>query len=370
MFKGALTASNPVWALLATLALATSASMALAAEFAGAGASFPASAYISWGIAYKAETGNSLDYQVAGSVEGQMRVLNRTADFGASDAPMSAEKLASGQLLQFPAVIGAVVVIVNLDGVKANELKLSGPLLAGIYLGRIGKWNDPAIAALNPDRNLPDMPIVPFHRSDPSGTTFVFTSYLSEVSATWKSQVGTATTVQWMAGASGKGNDGVADAVKNTKGAIGYVEYVFAAFAGNGGLTTARLQNRAGKFVSPSIFTFKAAAEAANWDGVPDFAAPMIDTDGENAWPIVSASFILLPKNPKDAARSHEVMKFFNWAFSNGDTLARRLGYVTPPQTVKDRIREAWRADIRDASGAAIWRDREDAQSAPAASPH
>ncbi len=330
-------------------------SPAQAAGVVGAGASFPASAYNSWGIAYKAETGNSLDYQVTGSVEGQSRILNRTADFGASDAPMPPEKLAAGQLFQFPAVIGAVVVIVNLDGVTENELNLSGPVIADIYLGRIANWNAPAIAALNAGRKLPDIPIVPIHRSDASGTTSVFTSYLSKVSVAWESQAGAGTTIKWMGGASVRGNGGIADAVKSTKGAIGYAEYVFAAFAGAGGLTLARLQNRTGKFISPSISAFESAAEAAAWDGAANFAPPMIDIAGENAWPIVSASYILLPKNPQNALQLYEVMKFFNWAFVKGDDIARSLGYVTLPQTVKDRVREAWTAEIKDATGATIW---------------
>ncbi|NLH82159.1 MAG: phosphate ABC transporter substrate-binding protein PstS, partial [Phyllobacteriaceae bacterium] len=258
----------------------------LAGDFTGAGATFPAPVYAAWSADYKAASGNALNYQAIGSGVGQTQILNRTVDFGASDAPMSDEKLESGKLLQFPTVIGSVVAIVNLDGVKADELKLTGPIVADIYLGKIAKWNDPAIAKLNPDVKLPDLAILPVYRSDGSGTTYVFTTYLSAVSADWKGKVGAATSVKWEAGNGAKGNDGVAGAVKNAKGAIGYVEYVYASA---NSLVTTELENKAGKFVKPTVPSFQAAAAAADWDNAKNFNASMIDTKGDTAWPIVSA---------------------------------------------------------------------------------
>lgn len=324
-----------------------------AADFTGAGATFPAPVYAAWGADFKAKSGAALNYQAIGSGGGQTQILNRTVDFGASDAPMDTPKLASGNLLQFPTVVGSVVVIVNLDGIKANELKLTGPVLADIYLGKVAKWNDPAIAALNPSLKLPDLAILPVYRSDGSGTTYVFTSYLGAVSPEWTKAVGAATSVKWAAGNGAKGNDGVAGAVKNAKGALGYVEYVYASA---NSLTTTGLQNKAGKFVTPTVPSFQAAAAAADWDGAKDFAASMIDTKGETAWPIVSATFILLPKNPTDAAQSLQVMKFFDWAYTEGDKTAEDLHYIALPKAVKDRVRAAWKAEVKDASGAAIWK--------------
>lgn len=326
---------------------------AVAGDFTGAGATFPAPVYAAWGADYKAKSGNALNYQAIGSGGGQTQILNRTVDFGASDAPMAPAKLESGKLLQFPTVVGSVVVIVNLDGVKADELKLTGPVLADIYLGKIAKWNDPAITKLNPGLKLPDLAILPVYRSDGSGTTFVFTSYLSAVSGDWKGKVGAATSVKWAAGNGAKGNDGVAGTVKNAKGALGYVEYVYASA---NALTTTELENKAGKFVKPTVPAFQAAAAAADWATAKNFDASMIDTAGETAWPIVSATFILLPKDPAEPAASLEVMKFFDWAYTNGDKAAEDLHYVALPAAVKDRVRAAWAAEIKDASGAAIWK--------------
>lgn len=326
---------------------------AVAADFTGAGATFPAPVYAAWGAEFKAKTGAGLNYQGIGSGGGQTQILNRTVDFGASDAPMDPAKLESGKLLQFPTVVGSVVVIVNLDGVKADELKLTGPVLADIYLGKIAKWNDKAIAELNPGVTLPDLAILPVYRSDSSGTTFVFTSYLGAVSADWKGKVGAATSVKWEAGNGAKGNDGVAGAVKNAKGALGYVEYVYASA---NKLTTTALKNKAGKFVTPTVASFQAAAGAADWAAAKNFDASMIDTAGDTAWPIVSATFVLLPKNPTDAGQSAQVMKFFDWAYTSGDKVAEDLHYITLPAAVKDRVRAAWKAEVKDASGAQIWK--------------
>jgi len=326
---------------------------AVAADFTGAGATFPAPVYAAWGAEFKAKSGAALNYQAIGSGGGQTQILNRTVDFGASDAPMDPAKLEAGKLLQFPTVIGSVVVIVNLDGVEANQLKLTGPVLADIYLGKITKWNDAAITALNPGVKLPDLAILPVYRSDGSGTTYVFTSYLGAVSADWKAKVGSATSVKWEAGNGAKGNDGVAGAVKNAKGALGYVEYVYASA---NKLTTTGLTNKAGKSVVPTVASFQAAAAAADWSTAKNFDASMIDTAGDAAWPIVSATFILLPKDPKDAAQSEQVMKFFDWAYAAGDKVAEDLHYIALPAAVKDRVRAAWKAEVKDASGAAIWK--------------
>ncbi len=326
---------------------------ASAIDFTGAGATFPAPVYTAWAADYKAKSGSSLNYQAIGSGGGQTQIINRTVDFGASDAPVAADKLASAKLLQFPTVIGSIVPIVNLDGIKANELKLSGAVLADIYLGKITKWDDKAIAELNAGVKLPNLDILPVSRSDGSGTTYVFTTYLSDVSADWKAKAGAGTSVKWPAGDGAKGNDGVAGSVKNTKGAIGYVEYVYAAA---NGLTTTELQNKAGKFVTPTVAAFQAAAGAADWANAKDFNASMINTAGDAAWPIVSATFLLLPKDPKDAAVSGEIMKFVDWAYTSGDKIAEDLHYIALPKEVKDRVRAAWKTEIKDASGAAIYK--------------
>lgn len=325
---------------------------AFAADITGAGATFPAPVYTAWGGEYKTQGGATLNYQAIGSGGGQTQITNRTVDFGASDAPMDDDKLAKANLLQFPTVIGSVVPIVNLDGIAANQLQLSGAVLADIYLGNITKWNDEKIAALNPGVTLPDLDISPVYRSDGSGTTYVFTSYLGSVSPAWKDQVGAATSVQWAAGSGAKGNDGVAGGVKNTKGAIGYVEFVYAA---SNALTTTKLINKAGKAVEPTVPAFQAAASQADWVGTKNFAVSMVNLDGDTTWPIVSATFILLPKDPKDGARSAEVMKFFDWAYKSGDATAEKLHYIPLPDDVVTRIRDAWKAEVKTADGGAVY---------------
>ncbi|HEY9215872.1 MAG TPA: phosphate ABC transporter substrate-binding protein PstS [Ancylobacter sp.] len=325
---------------------------AFATDINGAGASFPAPVYQSWAAAYKAKTGNGMNYQSIGSGGGQNQIVNRTVDFGASDAPMKDDKLEAANLLQFPAVIGSVVTIVNLDGIESGELKLDGATIAGIYQGTITKWNDPKIVALNKDAKLPDVAIVPVYRSDSSGTSFVFTSYLASASPEWKSAVGAATSVQWPAGSGAKGNEGVASTVKNTKGAFGYVEYIYAAA---NTLATTDLVNKAGKTVKPEHKTFMAAAASADWKGSKNFAASMVDTSGETAWPITSATYILLPKNPTNAAQSEAVMKFFDWAFTDeGDAIADKLHYIPLPEEVVKSVKEAWKTDVK-ADGKAVW---------------
>jgi len=325
-------------------------SAAFAADINGAGASFPAPVYQAWAAAYKEKTGTGLNYQSIGSGGGQNQIVNRTVDFGASDAPMADDKLASANLLQFPTVIGSVVAIVNLDGVEG--LVLDGTVLADIYQGKVTKWNDPKIAALNKGKALPDLAVVPVYRSDSSGTSFVFTSYLANVSADWKSNVGAATSVQWPAGAGAKGNEGVAGTVKNTKGAVGYVEFIYAAA---NKLATTDLVNKAGKVVKPETKAFMEAAAAADWTHAKNFAASMINTAGDGAWPITSATYILLPKNPASAAQSAEVIKFFDWAYgAEGDAVAEKLHYIPLPGSVVEEIKKAWATEVK-ADGKAVW---------------
>jgi len=322
---------------------------AQAQQITGAGATFPAPIYSKWGEAAKAATGIELNYQAIGSGGGQNQILNRTVDFGASDAPMDPGKLQSGNLLQVPAVMGAVVVIVNLPGVGHKQLKLDGPVLAQIYGGKITKWNDPRIAALNEGLTLPNIAIAPVYRADGSGTTYVFTSYLSAVDPDWRSRVGFATSVKWPSGAGARGNDGVSATVQNTRGGIGYVEY---AFAKQNNLNSAQLRNKAGKFVAPGMESFVAAAANGDWANAQNFAVNLIDQAGEKSWPIVSASFLLMPKDPKDPARSANVMKFFDWAFkSGGDDLAIGLDYIPLPEAVTERVRTAWRTEIKGPDG-------------------
>ena len=332
--------------------VATSAAQAQQ-QITGAGATFPAPVYTAWGEAAKSAIGVELNYQAIGSGGGQNQILNRTVDFGASDAPMAPEKLASGKLLQFPTVMGAVVPIVNIPGVKPGELKLTGELLAQIYLGKITRWNDPKLVAINKGIKLPSTAIAPVYRADGSGTTFVFTSYLSAVDPDWKSQVGASTSVKWVVGNGAKGNDGVAATVRQVRGGLGYVEFAYAA---TNGLTTTMLRNKAGQFVAPQMEAFEAAAGEADWAGAKNFAVSLIDLNGPKSWPIVSATFIELPMDPKDATRSAAVMKFFDWAYRDGGKLATGLQYVTLPQAVQDAVRGRWKDSIKGPDGAPIFK--------------
>jgi phosphate transport system substrate-binding protein len=333
------------------VALAPSLAAAQGAQITGAGATFPAPVYAKWGEAAKNAIGIQLNYQAIGSGGGQNQIFNRTVDFGASDAPVAADKLAEHKLLQFPSVMGAVVVIVNIPGVTVDQLKLTGELVADIYLGKITKWNDPRLAEANHGVNLPNLAIAPAYRADASGTAFVFTSYLATVSPEWKQKVGAATSVRWPAGAGARGNDGVAGTVRNTRGAIGFVEN---AYATQNHLITTQLRNRAGSFVKPSMAAFQAAATNADWSAA-DFAANLIDTNGAESWPIVTPTFILLPKDPSDPARSLNVMKFFDWAYNNGGQMAAELEYIPLPKAVQDRIRAAWKAEVKGANGQPVW---------------
>ncbi len=317
-------------------------------QVTGAGATFPAPVYTKWGEAAKTAIGIELNYQAIGSGGGQNQILNRTVDFGASDAPMDPAKLESGKLLQFPTVMGAVVVIVNLPDVKENEVKLTGELLADIFAGTITKWNDPKLVELNRGVKLPNLAIAPVHRADGSGTTFVFTSYLSAVSPSWKEKVGASTSVNWPAGAGAKGNDGVAATTHNTRGGIGYVEN---AYATQNHLITTQLRNKAGKFVQPTMASFSAAAANGDWAHAQNYAVNLIDQPGDTSWPIVSATFIELPKDPKDTTRSANVMKFFDWAYKNGDSIATSLEYITLPEAVKASVRNDWHTQVKGPDG-------------------
>ena len=331
----------------AVASVALLAGTASAQQITGAGATFPNPVYQKWGEAAQKAIGIQLNYQSIGSGAGQTQARNRTVDFGASDAPMPDARLEEGRLLQFPTVMGSLVAIVNVPGVADNQMKLTGEVLADIYLGKITKWNDPRIVEMNRELNLPNLAIAPAYRADGSGTTYVWVSYLSAVSPEWKSKVGVGTSVKWPAGAGARGNEGVAGTVHNVRGAIGYVEN---AYAIQNKLVATQLRNKAGNFVSPAADAFVAAAENADWS-VANFAANLIDTQGAKSWPIVSPTFILLPKDPKDAARSANVMKFFDWAFANGGKLAEELEYIPLPKAVQDAVRAAWKTQVKGPDG-------------------
>ena len=330
--------------LLASAALTCVAALPVAAQqITGAGATFPAPVYTKWGELAKAAVGIELNYQAIGSGGGQNQIMNRTVDFGASDAPVESAKLASSNLVQFPMVMGAVVPIVNLPGIEADQLKLTGDVLADIYEGKITKWNDPKIEALNHGLKLPSIAIAPVYRADASGTSYVFTSYLSSASASWKSGVGANTSVKWPVGNGARGNDGVAGSVKQVRGGIGYVEN---AFASQNHLTTTELKNKEGEFVKPTMASFQAAASNASWKDAADYAVSLIDQPGKTSWPIVSATFLLLPKDPKDPARAQLVLKWANWDYENGDAIATGLEYVPLPAEVKDMVRATWKQQL------------------------
>jgi phosphate transport system substrate-binding protein len=328
--------------LLKTVAAATLASLAMgsamAADFTGAGASFPFPVYSKWGEAYKAATGNAMNYQSIGSSGGIKQIKAKTVAFGASDAPVAAADLDKDGMVQFPAVIGGTVPVLNLEGFKPGELRVTGPVLADIFLGNIVKWNDAKLAALNPGKKLPDTNITVVHRADGSGTTYNFTDYLSSVSKDWAAKVGTEKAVKWPAASSvgGKGNEGVAANVSRVKGAVGYVEY---AYVKKNNMNFMQLQNADGKYVSPDDKTFAAAAAGVDWFSVPGMGVSMVNAKGAQSWPISTASFILMYKQPADKAQSADVLKFFDWSFKNGKQMAGDLDYVALPDVLTDAIR-------------------------------
>lgn len=325
---------------------------ATAADISGAGATFPYPIYAKWADAYKKETGNGLNYQSIGSGGGIKQITARTVTFGASDMPLQPAELDKIGVIQFPTVMGGIVPVVNLDGIKSGELTIDGPTLAKIYLGEIKKWDDAALKKLNPNAKLPSQAIALVHRSDGSGTTFIFTNYLSKVSPDWKSKVGSNTSVEWPAGIGAKGNEGVANNVAQTKGSIGYVE---TAYAKQNKLTTTKMVNKDGKTVAATTETIMAAAAGADWAKAPGFYMILTDEPGATAWPIAGATFILVPKQPKDAAATAEALKFFAWAYKNGDKMAEALDYIPMPDKVVDMIQAKWKSEIKDQSGKPVF---------------
>ena len=314
-----------------------------AAEISGAGATFPYPIYAKWAEAYKAKTGTSMNYQSIGSGGGIKQITAKTVDFGASDMPLKPEDLAKNNLQQFPMVMGGVVLVINLKGVQPGELKLDGKTLAGMYLGTVAKWNDPAIAQLNPGMKLPDKAVATVHRSDGSGTNFIFTHYLSSVDPEFKSKVGENTSVEFPGGLGGKGNEGIAALTSRTDGAIGYVEY---AYALQNKMTYTQLRNREGAFVAPNGASFQAAATNADWSSAPGFYLLLTDQPGKESWPITGATFILMHKQQTDPAKAREVLNFFDWAYRNGAKLAEDLAYVPMPQKVVSMVEQSWKSIV------------------------
>ncbi len=325
--------------------------VAKAADITGAGATFPFPIYAKWAEAYKKETGIGLNYQSIGSGGGIRQIKAKTVAFGATDAPLKGDDLQQSGLIQFPTVMGGVVPAINIAGVEARQLKLTGPIIAEIYLGTIKKWNDPKIVALNAGIKLPDANINPVYRSDGSGTTFVFTDYLSKVSADFRTKLGTNTSVQWPVGIGGKGNEGVSASVKQVANSIGYVEY---AYAKQNKLSYALIQNADGQFPVPDDVSFQAAAANANWSEQPGFGISLNNQKGEKAWPITAATFLLVHAKPDKPEQVQAALKFVDWAFQKGDAMALELEYVPLPQSVKDQVRASWKG-VTDPSGKPIY---------------
>lgn len=327
--------------VLAGLAAAVTMSAAVAGEITGAGATFPFPIYSKWADAYKAKSGTGLNYQSIGSGAGIKQIQAKTVTFGASDIPQKSEDLAKYGLVQWPMVMGGIVPIINIAGIKGGDLVLDGETLADIYLGKIAKWNDEAIKKLNPGKNLPDTSIVVVRRSDGSGTTFNFTTYLSRVSEDFKNKVGAGQSVEWPVGVGSKGNDGVASNVNITANSIGYVEY---AYAKQNNVPYADMINSAGKRIQPTLDSFQAGAASAKWSAEDNFYQIVVNAPGANAWPIVATTFILMYKTPDDKAASADAIKFFDWAYANGDAMARDLVFVPMPDSVKNQVRAVWKS--------------------------
>jgi phosphate transport system substrate-binding protein len=319
------------------------ASTAAAADISGAGATFPAPVYAKWAEAYKAQTGVGLNYQAIGSGGGIKQIKAKTVDFGASDKPLKPDELAAAGLYQFPTVVGGVVPVMNLPGIRPGQIKLTGAILGDIFLGKVNRWNAPEIAALNKGVPLPNLPITVVHRSDGSGTSFLFTSYLAMKNGEWASKVGASDSVQWPTGLGGKGNDGVAAFVKQTAGSIGYVEY---AYAKQNHSTFAMMQNKAGKFVEPTAAAFGAAAGSANWLRSPGNYILLLDQPSPAAWPITGATFILVYRNQENPTAGEQVLKFFDWGYKKGDGLAQSLDYVPLPANVKGLLEKQWARSV------------------------
>lgn len=324
-----------------------------AANITGAGASFPYPLYAKWASEYHKATGNQVNYQSIGSGGGQQQIIARTVDFGATDDPLNGDKLAENKLVQFPAVIGGAVPVVNIRGIEPGALKLSGPVLADIFQGKIKRWNDPAITGLNDGLKLPDADIIIVHRSDGSGTTFLWTNYLSKVSEDWKAKIGEGKAVKWPTGQGGKGNEGVAAYVSQLQNSIGYVEY---AYAKQNNLSWTQLQNSAGKFVQPSGEAFAAAAANADWNSAPGMGVVLTNEPGDASWPVTAATFILVPQTQDKPEQGKAVLTFFDWAFKNGAAMATELDYVPLPEAVTNQIRSVWSSEIKDSNGQAVWK--------------
>jgi phosphate transport system substrate-binding protein len=337
-----------IWrSAIAVAAAAGVATVAMAADITGAGATFPFPIYAKWAAAYKAVSGVGLNYQSIGSGGGIKQIKARTVTFGASDMPLTPKDLDDSGLTQFPTVVGGVVPVYNLPGIRPGALTLDGPTLAAIYMGKIARWNDAAIAKLNPGMQLPAMNITAVHRSDGSGTTFIFANYLSQVSDDWKKNVGAATSVEWTGGIGAKGNEGVAGNVAQTVGALGYVEY---AYVIQNKLSFAKMINRDGKTVAPEASAFASAAAGADWAAAPGFYLLLTNEPGAASWPIAGATFILIPRQPPDPAAANEALKFFSWAYKNGDKMAQDLDYVPLPANVKGLIEASWKSNIKTAA--------------------
>ena len=341
---------NTVAGLVAATFSLTAMSAFAASNLTGAGGTFPAPVYAKWADAYQKATGTQVNYQGIGSSGGVKQIIAKTVDFGASDAPMKEEDLTKNGLFQFPTVIGGVVLAVNIPGIKSGQLTLDGATLGDIYLGKIKKWNDAAITKLNPGVKLPDTNIAVVRRADGSGTSFVFTSYLAKVNNEWKEKIGSGSTVNWPTGLGGKGNDGVAAFVQRLPGSIGYVEY---AYAKQNNLAYTKLVDADGKAITPTEESFSAAAKGADW--TKTFAQDLTNQKGDNAWPISSTTFILIYKDQQDAAKGTEVLKFFDWAYKNGNKLTTDLDYAALPDSAVEQIRAAWKTNVKDSSGKALY---------------
>ena len=324
--------------------LVAASTSAFAADITGAGATFPFPIYSKWADAYKKETGNGLNYQSIGSGGGIKQIEAKTVTFGATDMPLKVDQLTKDGLVQWPMVMGAIVPVINVEGVKPGEVVFDGQTLADIYLGKITKWDDPAIKKLNPKVSLPSEAITVVRRSDGSGTTFNFTDYLSKASAEWKTKVGSGTAVEWPVGVGAKGNEGVSGNISQTRNSIGYVEY---AYAKQNKLTFTALVNKAGKSVQPTVASFQAAASNADWANAPGYYVILTDQPGEQSWPITASTFILMHREPADKVTSAEAVKFFKWAFANGGKMAEELDYIPMPDAVVKLIEKTWSADIK-----------------------
>ena len=337
-----------------TLLFGVLAASAIAQDITGAGATFPYPIYSKWAEDYKKVSGFSMNYQSIGSGGGIKQIQAKTVDFGASDLPLTKEQLDKDGLIQFPTIVGGVVMVVNIDGIKPGEMKMTGPVAADIFLGKIKIWNDPAIVALNPSLKLPADPITVVRRSDGSGTSFLFTDYLSKVSPDWKTKVGAGSAVSWPEGVGGKGNEGVSAYVQRIKGSIGYVEY---AYAKKNKMSHTSLKNKDGNFIQPDDLTFQAATASADWAAAPGMYLVLTDQPGKDSYPISGASFILMHKSADKPDKSAAALKFFDWAFKNGAKSASEMDYVPMPEKTVTIIRDLWKREIKTASGgAAIYR--------------